>query len=156
MENKNPIKIIIVALVAIGVCIAVYFTVNYFSKKDNTDVNYIKNYKINEFIPTYISDEDMAKIYLNDYVYTMFYDTEKAYNLLDENYRNKKFANYETFKNYINSLPYSSYSLLKYYKKEKQGYIIFGVYDKNNNLFIFKTNGVMQYSVYLDDYTVEI
>ena len=30
------------------------------------------------------------------------------------------------------------------------------VYDNNGNFFAFKTKGVMQYSVYLDDYTVEI
>ena len=33
---------------------------------------------------------------------------------------------------------------------------VYGVYDTNGNMFVFKTNGVMQYSVYLDDYTVEI
>ena len=98
----------------------------------------------------------MARIYLNDYVHTLFTDTEFAYNLLDEEYKNKKFGSYESFQNYVNSLPESGYNLLKYYKKDKKGYTIFGVYDKNDNLFIFKTKGVMQYSVYLDDYTVEI
>lgn len=156
MKNNNPIKIVIIAIVSIVIFTVIYLVINYFNEKNKEEIYYIKNYEINEFIPTYISDEDMARIYLNDFVHTMFLDTEYAYTLLDEEYKTKKFGSYENFENYVNALEYSSYNLLKYYKKEKKGYTIFGVYDKNNNLFIFKTNGVMQYSVYLDDYTVEI
>lgn len=156
MKNKNPIKIVIIAIVAIILFVSIYFIINHFNKNNENRIDYIENYEINEFIPTYISDEDMARIYLNDYVHTLFTDTEFAYNLLDEEYKNKKFGSYESFQNYVNSLPESGYNLLKYYKKDKKGYTIFGVYDKNDNLFIFKTKGVMQYSVYLDDYTVEI
>ena len=118
--------------------------------------NYLKNYEFNEYIPTYISDEDMAKIYLNDYIQKMYYDVETAYNLLDEEYRNKKFGGIENYKKYINSLPNSNYKLSTYYRYEKKGYIIFGVTDQNSNMYIFKTKGVMQYKVFLDDSTVEI
>lgn len=156
MKDNNPIKIVIIVIVAIAIFTLLYFIINYFNKKNNDTIDYIKNYEINEFIPTYISDEDMARIYLNDFIHTMFSDTRSAYNLLAEEYRNKKFPNYESFESYVNSLPESGFNLLKYYKKVKKGYIIFGVYDKNDNLFIFKTKGVMQYSVYLDEYTVEI
>ena len=98
----------------------------------------------------------MAKIYLNDYIHNMFYDVEKAYNLLDEEYRLEKFGSLDNFKIYVNNLEYSTYVLSRYYKKDTNGYIIFGVYDKNGNFFAFKTKGVLQYTVYLDDYTVEI
>ena len=98
----------------------------------------------------------MAKIYLNDYIHNMYYDIESAYNSLDIEYRNKRFGTIENYKNYVYSLGYSSYTLSSYYKKDVSGYIIFGVYDNNGNFFAFKTKGVMQYSVYLDDYTVEI
>lgn len=156
MKNNNTIKIVIIAIISIIICTVIYLVIDYFNKNEQKEINFIKNYEINEFIPTYISDEDMARIYLNDFVNTMFLNTEYAYTLLDEEYKMKKFGSYENFENYVYSLEYSSYNILKYYKKEKKGYTIFGVYDKNNNLFVFKTKGVMQYSVYLDDYTVEI
>ena len=156
MKNNNPIKIVFIAIVSIAIFTIIYLVINYFNEKNQDTIDYIKNYEINEFIPTYISDEDMARIYLNDFVHTMFYETKYAYSLLDDEYKNKKFGSYENFENYVISLEFSCYNLLKYYKKQKKEYTIFGVYDKNNNLFVFKTKGVMQYSVYLDDYTVEI
>ena len=125
-------------------------------KDEREFIKYIKDYEINEYIPTYVSDSDMAKIYLNDYVYIMHSDIEKAYSLLDEEYRNKKFGNIDVFSNYVNSLTYTSYKMDSYYIDNVNGYKIFGVYDKNGNLFIFKTKGVMQYTVYLDADTVEI
>ena len=98
----------------------------------------------------------MARIYLNDYINNMYHNVEAAYNLLDEEYKNKKFGSLDNYKNYVNSLSYNSYNLARYYKKNIDGNIVFGVYDENNNFFGFKTNGVMQYTVYLDDYTVKI
>ena len=154
MKNDSLKNIIVI------VCILLAFSVLYsvidkvFNKK--LEEIYLKNYEVNEYIPTYISDEQMAEIYLNHYVHTLFYDNELAYKLLDEEYRNKKYGNFDNFKNYINSLNYTTYKLKSFYVQEKQNYKIFGVYDNNGNVFIFKTNGVMQYTVYLDDYTVEI
>lgn len=129
---------------------------SFFLDDDSDYQSYLKNYKVNEYIPTYISNEDMAKIYLKDYIHIMYTDIERAYNLLDQKYRNKKFGSLENYKKYVNEMTESSYSLSKYYKKETNNYIIFGVYDQKENFYAFKTRGVMQYKVYLDDYTVEI
>lgn len=149
---KNVIVIAVIAILFIGV----FLLVRHFSSEDASDEEFLKDYKINEYIPTYISDESMAKIYLNDYIYNMYNNVEAAYNSLDVEYRNAKFGNLENYKAYVNSLNYSTYKLSKYYVKEVKEYKFFGVYDENENLYIFKTNGVMQYTVYLDDYTVEI
>ena len=155
--NKNPIKYGIIITIIIVVFVGAYFILSNLLKDDSLGYEeFLKNYEVNEYIASYVSDEDMAKIYLNDYVHNMFYDVEKAYNLLNEEYRTKKFGNIEQFKNYVYSLDYSTYDLARYYKKDIDGYIIFGVYDKNGNFFAFKTKGVLQYTVYLDDYTVEI
>lgn len=154
--NNNPIKNLIIFVVILLTFSLGYIIIDKLTEKEEEENIYLKDYDVNEYIPTYVSDEDMAKIYLNDYIYKMYSNQEEAYNLLDEEYRNKKFGNLENYTNYVYSLQYSSYTLSKYYKQEKNGYIIFGVYDTNNNLFIFKTKGVLQYKVYLDDYTVEI
>ena len=155
--NKNPIKYGIIITIIILVFVGAYFIISKLTEDDSLGYEeFLKNYEVNEYITSYVSDEDMAKIYLNDYTHNMFYNVEKAYNLLDEEYRTKKFGSLEKFKNYVNSLEYPTYVLAKYYKKDIDGYIVFGVYDENGNFFAFKTKGVLQYTVYLDDYTVEI
>lgn len=156
MENKRNLKTIIVIIIVIIVLFSLYFLLNYLFKDEEKSYTYLKNYKVNEYIPTYVSDQDMAKIYLNDYINNMYTNIEAAYNLLDEEYKNKKFGSLDNYKKYVSSLTYSSYKISTYYKYNKEGYVIFGVTDENSNTFIFKTNGVMQYSVFLDNYTVEI
>ena len=157
MKNSSQTKNIIIFISIILVFSGVYIILDkvFDSPVVDTDI-YLKNYDVNECIPAYISDEDMAKIYLNEFVHTMYSDINKAYSLLDEEYKLKKFGNIENFQNYVNSLTYTSYKLDSYYLQKKGKYKIFGVYDTNGNVFIFKTNGVMQYKVYLDDNTVEI
>lgn len=154
MKN-NPIKSIIIIVVIIAVFTLSYFVLDKLLNKE-VEEDYLKNYGVNEFIPTYVSDEDMARIYFNEYIYKTHINIEDAYNLLDEEYRNKKFGNIENYRNYLYNSYSENYKFSKYYKREKGGYIIFGVYDSNNNLYVFKTKGVLQYKVYLDDYTVEI
>lgn len=156
MKN-SPIKTFII----ISVIVLVFFLSYQLIKKLTTDDSlgyseFLKNYEVNEYIATYVSDEDMAKIYLNDYIHNMYYDVETAYNLLDKEYKNKKFGSLDSYKMYVNSLNFTTYNLVRYYKTSDDGYLTFGVYDNNGNFFAFKTNGVMQYKVYLDDYTVEI
>lgn len=155
--NKNPIKYGIIIAIIILVFVGAYFIISKLTEDNSLDYEeFLKNYEVNEYIASYVSDEDMAKIYLNDYIHNMFYNVEKAYNLLDEEYRTKKFGSLDDFKVYVDGLEYSTYVLSRYYKKDTDGYIIFGVYDKNGNFFAFKTKGVLQYTVFLDDYTVEI
>lgn len=155
--NEKPVKYFIIIVAIISIFTIIYLILDKFLNSNNEEmVEYLKDYEVNQYIPTYVSDEGMAKIYLNDYIKKTYYDIEGAYELLDEEYRDKKFASLDDFKNYIYSNTNLNYKLQKYYKITKDGYIIFGVYDERDNLFIFKTKGVMQYSVYLDDYTVEI
>lgn len=154
--KDNSIKNVIVVAVIIVVFSGCYFLLKMLNSNKEDNELFLKNYEVNEYINMYISDEDMARIYLNDYIWNMQYDVENAYELLDDEYKQKKFGNIENYKNYVKNLQYKTYTLSKYYKRELNDIIIFGVYDTHDNLFIFKTNGVMQYKVYLDDYTVEI
>ncbi len=156
MNNKN-VKLVIY-IVSIMVIFTIVFIVlnNLLKNKEKGYDEYLKNYKVNEYIPTYVSDEDMAKIYLKDYIHNMFYDIEAAYDSLDTEYKNKKFGSLDNYKKYVYSLNNTSYVVSSYYKKDKDGYIYFGVYDTFGNTYVFKTKGVMQYSVFLDEETVEI
>ena len=158
MKDQNDnIKKIAITIGIILLLIGLFLVLKKLTTNDSLEYEeYLKNYKVNEYISTYVSDEDMARIYLNDYVNKMYLKFEDAYNLLDEEYRNKRFGSLDDYKSYVDSLNYTTYTLDRYYKKELNGYIIFGVYDKSGNFFAFKTKGVMQYTVFLDENTVEI
>ena len=114
-----------------------------------------KTYGVNEYSNIIISDEDMARIYLNDYVINVSSDIRKSYDLLDEEYRNKKFGSVDNYISYLSNMNFYN-SVDKYYKIEKGDYTVYGVYDMNGNLFIFKASGVMQYKVYFDKTTIGI
>ena len=66
MNNKN-VKLVIY-IVSIMVIFTIVFIVlnNLLKNKEKGYDEYLKNYKVNEYIPTYVSDEDMAKIYLKE------------------------------------------------------------------------------------------
>lgn len=156
MKDKAGLRNIIIFGVILIIFTGIYLIIDKLLNNENDEQVFLKNYEVNEYIPVYVSDEDMAKIYFNDYIYTMYSDIEKAYNLLDENYRNKKFGNVENYRNYIKTLNNLSYKVDSFYIDDRSKNKVYGVYDTNGNIFIFKTNGVMQYSVYLDNDTVEI
>ena len=155
--NKNNIKKLVIVIIIVACLISLYFLLNFLTKSGKNEYSeYLKDYKVNEYIPTYIDDESMVKIYLNDYIQTMYNDVEEAYDLLDNDYKAQKFSNIESYKRYVNNLNYSTYDVESYFKVSNEGYTIFGVYDRNGNFYAFKTKGVMQYSVFLDEDTVEI
>ena len=152
--SKETIKNIVFIVMILIIASAIIFVYNY-KTKDKFDTH-LKNYKVNEYIPTYVSEEDMAKIYLNDYLNNVIYDIKKSYELVDNDYKSKKFSNYEEYKNYVIEFITKDIKMTKYSIYNTNGYTIYVVYDNYENVFIFKTKGVMQYSVYFDDYTVEI
>ena len=157
MKDNKILKNIVIFVGFLLVFSVAYIVVNKLTSKEELDYEeFLKNYEVNEYIPSYVSDEDMARIYLNDYIHTMYTNPEKGYELLNADYRNKKFKSIEEYKSYVDSLPYTMHELDRFYIDSKDGYKIYGVYDTKGNTYIFKTKGVMQYSVYLDDYTVEI
>lgn len=154
MDKKNLKAILIIAII-FSVIFSIYLIINNVINKKEESV-YLKNYKANEYIKTYISDETMAKIYFSDYLNYLYYNIDEAYNLLDNEYREKKFGSSQNFKNYINSIDLNSVEVKSFAIKDKGGYEYIYIYDKNDRLYIFKTKGVMQYKVYLDETTVNI
>lgn len=155
-KNKSSIILIIIVVAIIS-----FFLIRNHILNSNYNKNRIleydmvpKTYGVNEYVSVNISDKDMADIYFNDYISTVYTDIEKSYMLLNEEYRNKKFNNLEEYKNFINNL--SVGKIEKYYTQGKNNSKIYAIYDSNNNFYAFETKGVMQYSVYLDDYTIDI
>lgn len=61
----------------------------------------IKLKKYNKIMNIALTDEEVAKKYFNSYIQNARYDTQEAYNSLDEEYRNARFGNYQNFIEYL-------------------------------------------------------
>lgn len=104
-----------------------------------------------------VSYVDQMEIYLEDFSLQIFNNPEKAYNLLDEAYRIKRFGNIDGFMKYIiekqNQL---SNIKIRQYKVEEEGeYTIYKGTDENGNYYCIRANSNMDYSIILDNYTVQ-
>ena len=159
MENKKS-YIWLVVLVIIG--LLVFYGIKiYRSKKTlvptNNYINYTMNpktYDVNEYNLVNINDRQLAAIYLNDYRNYLKNNIDQAYELLNEEYRSKKFNNIQEFKDYINSININTMSVEKYNISDDKK--IIDVYISDNDRFIFKIKSILEYEVYLDDTTVEL
>ena len=93
----------------------------------------------------------MSIKYLNDYIDNVYRDINKSYELLNIDYRNSRFGSVEKYKEYLQSINFSDeVKVYKYSTYEMLGFKYYDILDKNNNRFIFKTNGVMQYELYFE------
>ena len=158
-QESNFSNVIIVIIVIILILSIVYLPK--IIKKDYGNVNSdkyfeeIKNYGVNEYIPTMVDDEQMSRKYLNDFKNALVNDLDASYNLLDHDYRNEIFGSVSEYKKYLSSLDLTRMTELdKWATYDKNGYKYYDLYDKNGNRFIFKTKGVMQYEVLFEDYDI--
>lgn len=155
-KRKNLIAVIILVAVVLVVCIILYFINRQQKPSGINSADDIpttpKKYGVNEYSSLLITDNQLCTIYFNDYLSLITTDINAAYNALDVNYRNTKFPTIDSFRTYINSIYPTISSIDKYYVSGEEYYII----DKNGNEFVFVTNGIMNYKVYLDVDTVEI
>lgn len=101
-----------------------------------------------------IGDKDVAKYYYNEYVFNMTYDTQKAYNLLNEEYKSKRFNNYNDYKKYLEQNQNSKSFIMKYKVEEFDNYKEYLCIDNLNNYYIFKETNPMEYTVILDQYSI--
>lgn len=104
------------------------------------------------------SDEDIAKTYMEHYLNNLKYDRKFLYKSLDEEYREKRFENYENFEKYVNeniddllNVNLIKYQFATYGEKNEYNCV-----DQYNNCYIFESEGIMNYKLFLDEYTVEL
>lgn len=102
-------------------------------------------------------DIDIMSFYYNQYIIKMLYDTQEAYNSLDEQYQQKRFGDYNNFNEYIeNNRQKLEKSEIKKYKIETyDNYKEYLCIDNYNNYYIFKETSPMEYTVLLDQYTID-
>lgn len=133
----------------------------------------------------HITNEELARMYYVDYIKLMFTDTEQAYKMLNEQYKNAKFGSIDNFKNYINinkefllstynvetadTSNYNNYSEYYKYVESKSDFKMKNYSVNNYNEYtqcicgnitgsnwIFNAKYPMDYEVYLDTYTIDL
>ena len=128
-----------------------------------------------------VTTEGIIEKYFIDFINTAIELPEEAYELLDERYKNARFENVDEFKEYLNEnttiqeiytyentnvLDYESYDeyaeavkrvkLEKYSEEKNDDYIQYIYEDTKGNNYIFYVTSMMQYSVILDTYSIDI
>lgn len=117
----------------------------------------IEENEYNKFKQVNVSDERMAVVYFNDLKNTLLGNVEKAYNYIDEEYRNKRFGNIENFQKYLenNKSDLSNIEISSYLVNRYEDYTEFVCKDQFQNVYVIKETAVMDYTVELDDYTLD-
>lgn len=120
------------------------------------EVQDINDNNINNYSYNRVTDEDMSQRYFTKYKQLILNNTEKAYEKLDENYREKRFNNYEEFKKFVNTNreELEKISIEEYLVEEYEDYKQYVCKDSFENIYIFKATSVVDYTVELDTYTI--
>ncbi|MBO5348946.1 MAG: hypothetical protein J6A89_03900 [Clostridia bacterium] len=105
-----------------------------------------------------INSEEMATVYYNDYLNKMKTNPQNAYKLLDFEYSKNRFENISDFQNYISEVISNEPDriMVKFNITKYDNYTEYICTDNLGNNFIFKVDGVMNYTAILDTYTVPI
>ena len=154
--NSGVKRAIVLSILLILIAISIIVITNY---KDIDTTNYnnkaITKFDNNQYMDIMVNDDSIVSIYLNDFIYNTKNDIEVSYDTLNEVYRVKKFGSIDKYKEYLNNNNFTN-ELTAYDKTTINGKIIYDVIDKYGNRYIIKEKSIMNYEIYLDDYTVEI
>jgi len=112
-------------------------------------------YNIYEY--EYIDNVKQMEIYLQDYSFQIFNNTENAYNLLDEEYRNKRFGSSNEFVNYLSqkASQLQNIEITQYNSTEDYGDYIYIGTDVYGNFYKIIATDYMEYTIELDNYTLD-
>ena len=105
-----------------------------------------------------VVEEDILSLYYEKYVYISINNPQESFDMLDEEYRLEKFNNdIQTYADYLNLNieDMRSDSVTSYTEQEEDGYTKYEVQTANGKTFIIKEFDFMQYSILLDNYTVQ-
>ena len=135
--------------------------------EENNIIDIVKELKIskieknsnNTITEINLDDEKACLKYYYDYLNMLRNNNiDKLYLTLDKDYREKRFENIEEFKEYINSNKerLEKSILSNYQVKDRNGYTEYMCVDKSGNYYIFNATSAMNYTMYLDTYTVDL
>jgi hypothetical protein len=122
------------------------------------DITTIEENDNNYFSNKDLTQEDTALEYFSNYKNIILSDSELAYSYLDNDYKQKRFGNIDSFNNYIKE----NRKLLEQMRMQKYEIIYYDDYieyiciDQYNNTYIFNEKDPLKYSALLDIYTTDL
>lgn len=105
-----------------------------------------------------VGDKEMIREYFTMQKYNIMYDAKREYNLLDDEYKKKKFKDSSDFENYANLIKndIQDTTIEKYKVDIGEDYYRYYFLDNKGRYYtIEKTDEIFNYKVKLDDYTIE-
>ncbi len=105
-----------------------------------------------------VDDFEVLKIYFDDYKFKAIYYPEEAFELIDVTYKKEKFNNdLEQFKAYIqnNRNTLQDANIVKHGVTKENGITKYIFVDNYNQYYELKETGIYQYTIILDNYTVQ-
>lgn len=122
----------------------------------NATVKEIANKKDNNYKLVPIPKNTMADRYFSTYVEYLKNDKEASYNLLDKEYREKRFGNINKYLEYIKKADLENIVISKSQVYDYDEYTKYVCIDTEGRYYIFNENSVMDYSIILDTYTLDL
>ncbi len=101
-------------------------------------------------------NEEMCQKYFANYKASLIYDAEFAFTCLDKEYATKRFGQFNNFKNYLqkNEKEINKAELKKYQVNHYEDDTEYVCVDQFGNLYIFKEQAVLNFTLQLDTYTI--
>ena len=126
--------------------------------KFESTLNTIEKKYSNTYLNNNMSDEDISKEKFNNFKLLILRKSEDLFNLLNEEYRNKKFGDYNGFSQYIDSNydRLRTINLSMYQVTEEDGYKQYVLLDQDDRYYIFKETSENKEEIFLDTYTVDL
>ena len=104
-----------------------------------------------------ISTENIAVEYFELYKFLTLANPEITYNMMTEEYRNKRFGTLDNYKQYIqdNYEEFIGIYAKKYLTNNTNKAVQYVIKDQYENLYIFDVKSTMDYTIKLDTYTLD-
>lgn len=129
-------------------------------KKEDFKINdaNIDSNGYNEYKSIIAEDEYVSIQLFNDFKNYLLNDSRTAYDVLDEEYREKKYGSYENFVSYIkqNREKLENIEIKMYNKKKMNGKTEYICLDAEGKYYIFTQDNIVNYDVILDTYTIDL
>lgn len=103
-----------------------------------------------------INDTTILQNLLENYQYQIENNIQLAYEKLDNEYKEKKFSNIEEYSKYIDNIGIKQAKVTKYQRTNNDNYTQYVILDENGKYYIFRETAVMDYTVILDTYTIDL
>lgn len=123
---------------------------------EQNDTIEIQEGTYNKFEYEYIDNVKQMEIYLEDYSFQIFNNTENSYNLLNTEYKEKRFKDLQAFVQFLNEKQGQLHNIKinQYTVDEENQNKIYKGTDQNGNYYEIIEKSYMNYEIILDNYTM--